>query len=118
MNRKAAASRIAALCAALLLMLQSVAGLAAAPAQVDAFGNPLCIGGSVHGQPAGSTGGILPDCCLLGCNVSAAPAALPPQAVAAAPSVVIDAEAQPGRDFVRPPDAHDPKSPRAPPPMS
>ena len=66
---------VAALAAALVLVLQSVFGAAAmgaGPIQRDIFGNAICVGGEAQHSPAnGPDGGHMPDCCMLGCSISA-----------------------------------------------
>ena len=66
---------VAALAAALVLVLQSVFGAAAMGADTaprDTFGNVICIGG-MDGPNQGHQpdGGHMPDCCMLGCSISA-----------------------------------------------
>ncbi len=70
-----------ALAAAMLMLVQSVAGSFAATAthpKLDAFGNPLCITSTDHDAPQ-SDHGKLTGCCILGCGASASALAAPPE---------------------------------------
>lgn len=115
-----------ALVTGIVLALQALAfaGSAAAmpmASQLDAFGNPLCIGGSTHnGADRGDDHSKMPNCCAWGCSMASSTLAAPPN---------------PGIGLLRPlvqstllsfnhalisvgfPD-HDPASPRAPPPSA
>lgn len=106
-------------CIVLALQAFAVAGAAGATApKLDAFGNPLCIAGTVHdGAGSGDDHSSIPNCCALGCSMASSVLAVPPD---------------PGVGLSRPlvfsgilfsrhagicdhaPD-HDPGSPRAPP---
>lgn len=110
-----------ALAAALMLVLQTAAGALAigqGTPPLDIFGNPLCItSDSGHTAPAKSDHPSLPECCTLGCNMTSAGSAMPPEGVA----LPATAPFQMVVEFVsvrrNPPVAakHDPGSPRAPP---
>jgi hypothetical protein len=109
-----------ALVAAMLFLVQSLTGSAAAgqgPLQLDAFGNPLCITSGDHkGVPSGDHG-KMPGCCLLGCSASATIAGAPADEA----SLIIGFRTEvAGRPLPAPivivqADDHDPGSPRAPP---
>jgi hypothetical protein len=85
---------------------------------LDAFGNPICIGGTVSdgGGPVGDHGKVA-DCCTLGCSgfSQALPDADRAVRFVVAPRLS-DTFAPVGRPAIRVPAfAHDPGSPRAPP---
>jgi len=110
-----------ALVAALMLVLQTVAGAVAlgqGTPPLDIFGNPLCItsaGG--HTAPAKSEHPALTACCTLGCNMVSALAVTPPEG----PGLLLGRQLETSIVFIAPrPDAsiapkHDPGNPRAPP---
>lgn len=113
-----------ALAAALILVLQAMTsalavGLSAVPTELDAFGNPICLTGSI--QPDDTTGHgdhhQLPDCCTMGCSMVSAVAVPPSQG----PVLVIPQAVSAGRPtwfrqiLLPPAPDHDPSSPRAPP---
>jgi hypothetical protein len=100
------------------LIVQSIASSFAAPPHpaLDAFGNPLCITSTGHGQPDTDHHKV-PGCCILGCNALTSYIASPPDdawlkngfeatTIRFAPAL---------RDIVVGEDDHDPGSPRAPP---
>lgn len=112
----------AALFAACVLVLQAAAGAlalgsAAASPSLDAFGNPLCVGGTALEQAPDGAPGLLADCCTAACalfapgTAGAAPHSLPnplaPVSVGAFPA--------PGGGEPAAPHAHGPGNPRAPP---
>jgi hypothetical protein len=108
-----------ALVAAMLMLVQSVAGSFAATAthpKRDAFGNPLCITSTDNGWPAGNPH-TLPGCCILGCGASASALAVPPERG----GLNVGFETAPLRfapvfmEFFIASEDHDPGSPRGPP---
>lgn len=110
-----------ALVAALMLVLQSMAGALALGQdriQLDAFGNPLCITSGDHSTPADdSDHPQFPNCCTFGCLSFASPLATPPDNVSLVVHDLFETAA--ARPTSRPapstaPD-HDPGNPRAPP---
>lgn len=112
-----------ALCAALLLLLQSALtawATSAMPASplLDAFGNPLCITSTDSGDahPAGDHP-KLPDCCTFGCSMaSALIAPSPSDAVGVRlPYILPDVPTEPETIVLVRSQAHAPGSPRAPP---
>jgi hypothetical protein len=108
--------------AALLLVLQSLAGAVAqaqAPGQVDLFGNALCATGP-DPSPSPDHGGhgkSLPDCCVAGCSMFAAFCPEPNADAASWLQWPVDARPLPKRDEASAPslDRHAPGRPRAPP---
>lgn len=71
-------SRSVALVAAYMFVVQSLIGAfalgaSAAPTQLDAFGNPLCITSSetADKEPDRGSHSSLPDCCTVACNMFA-----------------------------------------------
>jgi hypothetical protein len=73
-----------AIAAACMLVLQSIGsafaiGSAGAHPQFDTFGNPICVttvGGIHSGGPNGKNS-RQPDCCTIGCSLSAQPTGMP-----------------------------------------
>ncbi len=110
-----------ALAAALMLVLQMVAGAVAlgqGTPPLDMFGNPLCItSSSGHTAPAKSDHPSLAECCTLGCNMLSVVAVPPPDGT----GLLLGRPLDTGIVFIAPrPDAsippkHDPGNPRAPP---
>jgi hypothetical protein len=105
-----------------MLVLQTVVGalaFEAAPAQLDAFGNPLCITSFGHSD-AGSKGSDhskLTDCCALGCSMFSSAFAAPSGNGAVElrlPVFSVPLPDEYGIGFAPVLD-HDPGSPRAPP---
>lgn len=110
-----------ALVAALMLVLQTVAGalaLGQGTPPLDIFGNPLCItSSSGHTAPAKSDHAGMTECCTLGCNMFSTALASPPEGAALAVDLQSHAAVQlpvSRRDLSAPP-KHDPGNPRAPP---
>ncbi|PWK76140.1 hypothetical protein [Aminobacter sp. AP02] len=83
-----------ALAAALMLILQTVAGAVAlgqGTPPLDIFGNPLCISSAGgHTAPAKSEHPSLPECCTLGCNMTSAAFSTPPEGVALATALPVE----------------------------
>jgi len=114
----------AAVAAAVIVWLQAFftawgMGAAAAHAMpVDAFGNPLCITAPDETPPPAGGPAKVPDCCTMGCSLSAAALPAPGGEV----SFVLRFEGGTAVDFTVADDAgrrhddHAPGSPRAPPP--
>lgn len=110
-----------ALVAALMLVLQTVAGAVAlgqGTPPLDIFGNPLCItSASGHTAPAKSEHPALTECCTLGCNVVSVVAVTPPDGT----GLLLGRQLETSIVFMAlRPDAsiapeHDPGNPRAPP---
>lgn len=78
---------VAALAAAYLLVLQSVAaafamGMGPDNAALDRFGNVICAQGFASELPAGDQHGKhMPACCMLGCSVASSALGAPPDLV-------------------------------------
>jgi hypothetical protein len=112
-----------ALVAALMLVLQTVAGAVAlgqGTPPLDIFGNPLCItSASGHTAPAKSEHPALTACCTLGCNMVSPLAVMPPDGAGLLLGRLIETKTV---FLALRPDAatapeHDPGNPRAPPPL-
>ncbi|WP_395449267.1 hypothetical protein ACHMW7_05140 [Aminobacter sp. UC22_36] len=110
-----------ALAAALMLVLQTVAGalaLGQGTPPLDIFGNPLCItSASGHTAPARSDHPSLPQCCTLGCNMVSVTTGSPPEGAGLPVVRPLEATivfASPRLDPSITPE-HDPGNPRAPP---
>lgn len=116
----------AALFAACVLVLQAAAGAlalgsAAASPALDAFGNPLCVGGTaVQQAPDGVAPGLLPDCCTAACALFAPGTAGAAPHSLANPLAPVSVVAFPAPSGVGPAasHAHGPGNPRAPPPAA
>lgn len=111
-------SRLAAVVAALVLVLQSALAIAAQPVQRDIFGNVICVEGSTGYGPSGQghDGGHMPDCCMLSCGVALQGAAdMPAAAEWQAAVIVAEIPAYPSPRLVSPRDRRTPANPRAPP---
>lgn len=109
-----------ALVAAYLLVLQSVFGafaLGIGPQQLDAFGNPLCIGSGDHSGSGKTDHGSLPNCCTLGCPMVGQTLGAPPQVswLPASPPLDVGAVTHVPPVVVVSADDHRPGNPRAPP---
>lgn len=123
MPRPSEARLSVALVAALLLVLQTVAGafasgtVAAAPR--DAYGNPLCITSGIHdGQelPAKPAHGMLPGCCTLACGMAAVLGPVPVDVVGVVRlHAALLAPVAPVEGLPTHPPEHSPGNPRAPP---
>jgi len=110
-----------ALVAALMLVLQTVAGAVAlgqGTPPLDIFGNPLCItSASGHTAPAKSEHPALTECCTLGCNMVSVVVVTPPDGT----GLLLGRQFETSIVFMAlRPDAsiapeHDPGNPRAPP---
>lgn len=117
--------RTVALAAMLVLVLQgfftawTTGAMASGAMPVDAWGNPLCVTSADGGaMPDGDKGVKLPNCCALGCTMSAA---TPPNRPPAHEGARVDPAGTEIRFFAADPSIgtsrdHDPGSPRAPPP--
>ncbi|MDQ6433300.1 hypothetical protein RB623_04465 [Mesorhizobium sp. LHD-90] len=118
-------NRRLALVAAVLFLVQALAGasaLAAGRTQVplDAFGNPICMTGTDHGVPdGGGDHGKMPGCCMLGCGVASSLAS-PPETTSFAIGFASEFKPFMPKAYVvfAPDDEHDPNSPRAPPALT
>lgn len=111
-------TRVAALVAALMLVLQSALAVAAPPVQRDIFGNIICVDGSTGQSPASDDhgGGHMPDCCLLACGAPAHAAPALPAALSALAVARPQAPANPPATTVPSrPGRRTPANPRAPP---
>jgi hypothetical protein len=115
---------VIALVAMLVLLAQTfttawAAGASPYGSQVDAFGNPLCVTGSVSdaGAPADDQP-HLPSCCTLGCGAmaTALPAPGDDQVVLARPAAQTPIPFAARTGFAPERAAYDPGNPRAPPP--
>lgn len=95
-SRRAGWSLRVTLVVVVMFVLQSVAsafalGSGPDPAQLDAFGNPLCITSVDHTDPAkGGDHGKLPNCCTLGCPMVGQALGAPPQPAWLAAELVLD----------------------------
>lgn len=112
-----------ALVAAVLFLVQSLTGSAAAgqgPLQLDAFGNPLCITSGDHKGVPSSDHGQMPGCCMLGCVASATIAGTPPDEALLIIEFRTESAGQPlpAPIVIVQADDHDPGSPRAPPALA
>lgn len=112
----------AALFAACVLVLQAAAGAlalgsAVASPSLDAFGNPLCIGGTAMEQTPDGVPGLLPDCCTAACALLAPGTAGAAPHSLANPLAPVSVVAFPAPSGVEPAAsrAHGPGNPRAPP---
>lgn len=111
-----------ALVAACMLVLQTAFGalaLGTSPAELDAFGNPLCIAGVDHSD-AGSKGSDhskLTDCCTLGCSMFSPALAAPSGHGGVELRLPLGSVPLPDeyKTSLAPALDHDPGSPRAPP---
>lgn len=111
-----------ALVAACMLVLQTAFGalaLGTSPAELDAFGNPLCIASVDHSEAdsKGSDHSKLTDCCTLGCSMFSSAFAAPSGQGAVGlrlPLVSVPLPEQYKASFAPALD-HDPGNPRAPP---
>lgn len=117
--RHARHKRLTVFVLALLIVVQSVAGVMAAarPMALDIFGNPLCIDNVVADTAPMHGNGKPLDCCLTGGCAATAVVAVAPAgislAIAFAPTPAFmprDRDMAPGR-----PQRHDPGGPRGPP---
>lgn len=110
-------TRIVALAATLVLVLQSALAMAAPPVQRDIFGNVICAGGAGSFMPERGGGAKhAPDCCMLSCNMAAQVAdGLPPAAHIPAIAGGAQAIGSPMPATIYPPERHTPANPRAPP---
>ena len=107
-----------------MLVLQSITGAFAlggsGSPQLDAFGNPLRLAGSIafqDGDHGGGQHGELPNCCLLGCGVAASPLGAPPDSTTLVVQRPIEFAAMvraPSRIRISARD-YEPGNPRAPP---
>lgn len=73
-----------AIAAACMLVLQSIGsafaiGSAAPHPQFDTFGNPICVttDGGIHSGSSDGENSRQPDCCTIGCSMSAQPTGVP-----------------------------------------
>ena len=112
-------TRMSAIAAVLILFqLLSAPFVPASSANLDAFGNPLCIGDRVETDGSGGPlHGGLPECCTLACPMVASPIAPPPAAPVVALRARVDAAIVPTQSSaaLRAADGHEPGNPRAPP---
>ncbi|MEP9375045.1 hypothetical protein [Mesorhizobium sp. KR1-2] len=104
-----------------MLVLQTVVGalaLGTGPAELDAFGNPLCIASTDHSGagPKGSDHSKLTDCCAFGCSMFASAFAAPSEGTVEfrLPVVSVPLPGEYKTSFA-PVRDHDPGNPRAPP---
>lgn len=114
-----------ALVAAFVLLLQAFSSawmtgaMAAGAMPFDAWGNPLCITSSDHGTSPDDGAVKLPDCCVIGCGMSATVLA-EPAGMAVLNAALAGSEPLPlaSNSSPRTSEEHDPGSPRAPPAMA